>query len=253
MITHIILDIETLALPIPDDVMRVQTKKAFEAAEARFKKPEVIEAHAKEDVEAFMDRWKFSRQGARICCIGFGAVTTDCELVVNAVDGSRINGTLNSPGFFDDVERNTLKYFSAAIDEVVEEHGVFAAPGLVTFNGNVFDLPILTAALSRHDVELTTRFMPRAHIDLAQYPLERFASRKAGLGELAEIYGVDWQELAKMYPVKDFEDREITGADVQEMFEKDLADIGKRVQNYCQRDIHATAKILEAQQRLWLL
>lgn len=216
------LDIETLERPIPEGLRAAKAKEFREKAEAAYKKQETIDAHAVEDFEKWKERWKFTRRGSKVLCVGLGMV--DLEM----------------PGL-----RHGEFQCVCSEDEEVACHRAhdflvkYNPQKIVTANGYAFDLPIMMAAFARHDLGMPAPFGKWDFWDLFKDPWEKYANGCESLESLAEIYGVDFPEEA--LPVADYSDPD--GSMVAEMWERDKEDGKGRVCNYCLRDVWVTAEI----------
>lgn len=216
----IALDIETLERPLPEGVEE-QKKAEFQlAAEKAYKKEETIAAHAKEDFEKWKERWKFSRRGAQILCVGVGVLDGECR-------GFSIGHCLPSAD-----EKTALEFF---VDVVQSLH----VTKIVTANGYGFDLPILIAAMARHGLYLPRALGKWGCVDLFKDPFEKYAASRESLESLCEIYGVEWP--SDRFPTPGFSNPD--GSQVAAMWEQDCLDGGTRVKNYCLADVWCTAEI----------
>lgn len=225
--TIIALDIETLERPLPEGVEEQKRAEFQAAAEAAYKKPETIEAHAKEDFEKWKERWKFSRKGAQILCVGVGVL-----------DGE-------TPGF-------SIGFCTPSQDERVVLESLLSflecvhVTKVVTVNGYSFDLPILFSAMAKHGLGFSRPVGKWGYVDLLKEPYEKYSANRESLESLCEIYGVEWP--ADRFPTPGFSDP--NGSQVAAMWEQDLADGGTRIEKYCLSDVWCTAEIYNRLSRL---
>lgn len=218
--TMLAIDIETLERPIPEYLLTEKQEYYQKKAEGRYKKPEVIEAHATTDLEAWKANWKFTRRGAQVLCVGVAEIDHD------GVCWDSIGAVVDS----DEAELCRMTY------ELLTE---LRPQKIVTYNGFRFDLPILLTMFARHN-----RIMPGSlgkwdYIDLMKAGFEAFASESMKLDDMAELYGVEVPGDA--FPVPGFPNPD--GSQVAAMWEQDKLDNGTRVKNYCLQDVWKTAHI----------
>ena len=66
------IDIETIERPMPQEIRHLYEEQLIEKLTQQYKKEETIKAHLVDGMQSFKDKWKFSRQGCEVICIGVG-------------------------------------------------------------------------------------------------------------------------------------------------------------------------------------
>ena len=233
---HLALDIETLAKPVPENVLHgweVDVLRSIEQIReelsSKYKKAETIEAHMQEEVDKdaaklrkMIDKWGFERQGAQILCVGVGLFDEDGAFIADSCTA-------------DDDEYSAIKCFIAGLDSIIKRHCLDQPTTVIyTYNGDNFDIPHLTRALIEHHQYPSMKIKSRGGIiDLMKEPYERFC----GMNKLDDLYAlyklpnVPEHLLNPDFPLS-------TGADVARMWEADKVDMGFRVRNHCLQDVY---------------
>lgn len=217
---YLVLDIETLEKPMPHHILEGAVKAITTKNQEQYKKPETIQSHIDEDIQNFKDKWKFSRQGAQILCIGIGYF-----------DQNR--GTSKYACFPSECEREVLVMAFKQLTEMTYGRDF----PVYTYNGDSFDWPILIRACAEHEIYPEGKFGRTT--DLIKYPFERFLST-ISLDSLYDLYKGSHQ-MPEELTTPGFTNP--TGADVAEMWEADKADGGSRIRNYCLQDVEKTGRI----------
>lgn len=209
------IDIETIERPIPEAVSVAYEAKLKEKLSAQYKKQETVDQHMAEDLAAFKNRWKFTRGGCEIVCVGVGlwSGSKDTPHVSTFIDGGEAKIIQSALTWLSD--NNPFKVF--------------------TYNGDAFDWPILLAKAMQYDVNLTRKIVYKDTYDLIKYPFERFQPKAVKFDELCELCGVG----AQMPTLKGIEPP-YDGSKVALMVELDKADGGRRVADYCAWDVAKT-------------
>jgi hypothetical protein len=230
------LDIETIEKPIPpqrfDDLFVVEKEKIdadFEGdmqKASEYKKAETVEKYielakekrAKKTELAewkILNDWKFSREGAQIVCFCFGQLDKE-------------------GAHFGNVYSANEKDVALAIGCLLSTYD--GVSPILTYNGDSFDLPHLIRMFAEHDVKLEYPINPRNFVDLMKSPFERF-TKTLKMDELCELYKIDIQPQT----ILDMEaDEPLNGSHVRKMFDLDRKDGGRRVAQYCERDVEKT-------------
>jgi hypothetical protein len=233
MIDFITLDIETLERPIPEHELEAAKAKIREKNEEQYKKPETVEAHCNEDLEKFQERWKFSRQGAKVLCVGIGIF-----------EGRDMVDHICCPG---DSEFQMLEETALDFDRVIHAHACAECPKFYTFNGSSFDLPILASACSRNLTGITNCWPldTRQHTDLMRHPFEQYIGGSVNLETMFKLHSI--LDVPEKYQIEDFPDAD--GSQVVEMWEKDKArnktiGLASRIVRYSAQDCWKTGQIV---------
>jgi len=226
------LDIETLEKPIPVDTMAEVEAEAKKYCEKRFVKEDVIAKNIKQRVDAFRNKWKFTRHGTQILCVG---------IVQFKPLENEILDRFCHPS---DDEAEAVK---ASVD-FLNTNGAFftRSSKLFTYNGSSFDIPIWAAAIGRHGAELNQVLNRYTHQDLCRYPFEKDTSGKESLDSLCGIYGIESEppfELECGSP--------LDGSQVAKMWEMDKQDDGSRVKQYCLWDCEKLSQLVARLSRVW--
>lgn len=236
MIDFLTLDIETLERPIPEHELEAAKAKIREKNEGQYKKPEVIEAHNQEDLEKFLERWKFSRQGSKILCVGIG-LWIDIDMVDHICCPS-------------DSEFKVLEETMYSFDTALRQHNYFGGedcPKFYTFNGSSFDLPILASATGRNLQGISSMLLldTKRHTDLMRHPFEQYIGGSVNLETMFKLHSI--LDVPEEYQIEDFPDAD--GSQVVEMWEKDKAEnktvgMASRIIRYSAQDCWKTGQIV---------
>lgn len=205
------IDIETIEKEIPAEVLAAEEQKIIERVSRQYKQDETIKKHLVDDLAKFKEKWKFSRQGCQVVCVGVGmwSAKGDAPTVITFTgeEGVIVRDALTMI-----TDQRPFKIFS--------------------YNGDSFDWPILLAKAMKHDIKLQNPIDTRVLYDLIKYPLERFQSKPVKFDELCEIYGID-----ALAPCLDGIEPPYDGSKVAEMYTLDKHDGGQRVALYCRWDV----------------
>lgn len=213
---YLALDIETVEKPMPEDVLAEFTKNKLEALREEYQKEDTVQKHLLKSQGQFLDRWKFSREGARIICIGVYEPEVSNRWAVQSGDEEA-------------VVRTAFNHIRS-----ITQEGHSNVQRIFTFNGDKFDLPILLAAACRYKLKLG--YPLKIFTDLMKWPLE-IGLGMISLERLAAIYGVEWPETEiPGFPNPD-------GSQVAAMHDADGRDAGGRVAKYCADDCQVTWEI----------
>lgn len=210
------IDIETIERPIAEEALAAEEARLIEKLTQQYKKDETIKAHLVDGMQAYKDKWKFSRQGCQVICVGVALWTSDRERTQVYT-------------YYDDNERIVVNDSLKLISEQ-DPLKIFS------YNGDSFDWPILLAKAMQHKVQLKRVLDPRTFYDLIKYPLERFQSKAIKFDELCALCGVGVET-----PVLDGIEPPYDGSKVAEMYALDKVDGGRRVAAYCSWDVMKTA------------
>lgn len=222
---HLALDIETLAKAIPESKLREAEARIGEANAKKYKKQETIDKNNAADLEAFKDKWKFSREGAQILCIGIGAFDEDGLLLEDYCSAA-------------DDEKAVLQTSFEQMSEIINKLPTATFwPLIYTYNGDSFDIPHIIRASIEHGIFPEYPFNPRNITDLMKYPFERFLSARK-LDDLCSMYGIT---TPSQFDVPDYPKAD--GSMVAEMWAKDKKDGGTRVDKYCMQDVCKVGKL----------
>lgn len=160
--THIIVDIETLPLPVPPDAI---AEKRLELME-QYKKDETIESH----LQAWIQKFRFKPEGAQPVAIALSSV---------------VRGKATEPeGIQTDNENEIAKFF---VDYLNEE----PQPKLVGYNILGFDLPVLCRVLFNSGLELNQKVTKWGRIDLMREPFGYGFDNSGGFKRMCKMYGVE--------------------------------------------------------------
>lgn len=187
----LIIDIETIAKPVPQEVLDEQRKVLAE----EYKKEETIEKH----LQDFKERYKFLPGGAEIICVGI----MDFQ--------SRVSKVIYDP----------TKPTSWIIDETVLELDLYPGHKFCGFNIKGFDLPVLLEHMQRFDTFLDQRKGRYDIIDL--YEWAKFAGFGGSLNKVCKMFGLETKsasgdQVAFMYE----QDKSDGGRRVAEYNRQDL-------------------------------
>ena len=239
----IALDIETLTVNadewIESETIKQKAKLKsklnanIEKIESKYKKLETIEKHSDDATDKYNTEVSGisgilekkligNRQFTQVICIG--VAYQDNDYIAHQF-------------FYDKEEKEVLHYFITWVNDLKGDYR------FVTFNGDGFDLPQLIAAFSRCKMQLDSPLNSRQFIDLMKYPYERFGGYSK-LDDLAEVYGIE-KPIGEQYKVTDFEDVDLDGSYVEEMFKLDQLDYQERVPAYCNQDTFKTLRIAQ--------
>lgn len=229
-VEYLALDIETLEKPMPPEVWEAKRNAVEEYNKAQYKKPETIAEHIKDDLEKFKTKWKFSREGAQILCIGVGFFDADGKMVDGWCEPS-------------DNEAQVLRGFTSGFPKELTRIGGYAPgiwPTIYTFNGDGFDWPHIVRACSEHEVYLPFPLKPRHCTDLMKYPFERFCAN-TDLDGICALHGIP--EVPAKFKLAEYPQPD--GSMVAEMWNRDKLDLAagvgtpetERVRRYCLSDV----------------
>lgn len=204
----VILDIETVALPLDAETRHALTKNCKSEAESR-------------DALKAAD---FSPLTAFVCCVGMRNPDTKRDCVFS-IDGTLIDSQWSA--FLDGSEAAMLASFWEAVKSYKR---------IVTFNGRGFDIPflmtrsaILGVQISRHDL-MGNRYASWPHCDLMDQLSHYGATRKHSLDMYCRAFGIPSSKSG------------CDGSKVGEMYH---AGQHQQIAEYCAADCVATAALYD--------
>jgi len=242
---YLIFDIETIAIPIPLEVLEqvekeneVDENAIYKKLQAKYKRQETIDKHYESDlqkakeaqttaVEKYQRDLAFNPFYSEIVAIGY------CELV----DGE---------------EMYSCNAHSKEAD-LIYKFGQSEIEGwkYVTYNGNRFDWFHIRNKLNKYKLGLKSKLSFKNHIDLTQAGIARYG-KPISLDKVCKENYISQIEAEKKFPVEGF--TMPNGSNVQEMYDLDQLDRENglinvkpnRVANYCLQDVWKTCQLLKA-------
>lgn len=238
---YLIFDIETVATPLPPEVIeQIQEENAVNEDEilakltAKYKRQETIDSHFVTDLQKARDKEagaveKYSKElsfnpfYSEIICIGVCLYDS-----FEAIEEYKC--------FFGAPELNILQMFLN-----------YSPPDrYVTYNGVRFDWVHIRNKIVKYNLELLNgKLSYKNHIDLTQAGIQKY-QKATKLDDACKFNYISQDQAKELYPVKDFEDQNLTGEDVARLHQLDKMDEGNRVSNYCLQDVWKTTKLLQA-------